>query len=849
MREVDSAAANSLGCKQPVGAESDHMRTTSAPEPSPTANGPGRAAIGNPRYGNGNSPSAPDHVVRSPAPMPTEMASSSSGGALGSRRSRPNLRITVTKDTIERPPPPPPKSARHHQKGENHDSRSPVTQSHQPRLDLASDCPVSPLTQQHPLEPPAIPVVRAPESHATPASRTRRNFWPKIFPREESSTKRSLNSYGSSPVRPKTAGAIHSTVSPESAVSRLPGVPKIYANTPLNASNVELRSHKSADRLRSERTPESPPPMPSTSMADHRGFSSKVPHSRFQAPPAAQNLSPARVSPTDDRQGIADAIREHSRENAGNQKRYANEEAAPSESLIRPDAKTALAIARAKVAALRNPSPSADNLGQSDKERSSGSELEVLHGAIPAETLDQCGSPMGVTDPIATLKDLSQQCDALHTRYASLRVERQRLSSGIIEKLKEQRTDTEHRNSLLNDQLSLASVGSSMDICFAKLKSLDCRKEEAISALIAQTTHETKPPGDNIAVMIASMTREPRKSSVAPSTESESPYALTGQSTPDSRRETFFADRSTQSSFLRTLSFTSETASLKHRLSLSSFQNDAADVPPAAIAGGIEIPANCVRPREIALSQRHEDTDKGLLLAPTTYTPPQSGTYENPARRKNEERPAIEHESYEGLSDPPKTNFPALVSKFAHSIGVSDVSSTKQKAPNVNVEVRPINSASGKALSLLPVYPTGTLTTAIADVGSPVITDLTAQLENFPKPFTPMIPHRGTPKKELPILAPLAANPPTPVATTFGERFANEQEHGHDVPIMPPPRRDSLREMTTSTRTVGRSMTQGSARTTHTIQVFIEQDGLELLDLYRRSSEERAAAAARALRT
>ncbi|TKA72486.1 hypothetical protein B0A55_06696 [Friedmanniomyces simplex] len=89
-------------------------------------------------------------------------------------------------------------------------------------------------------------------------------------------------------------------------------------------------------------------------------------------------------------------------------------------------------------------------------------------------------------DPSETLRGLARQTEALHARYTSLRSDRQKLSMSIVSSLREQKPGPQYVNTLLDQHLSLAAINSSMDICFAKLKSLDCRKEEAMTAIIAQ---------------------------------------------------------------------------------------------------------------------------------------------------------------------------------------------------------------------------------------------------------------------------------------------------------------------------------------------------------------------------
>jgi hypothetical protein len=126
---------------------------------------------------------------------------------------------------------------------------------------------------------------------------------------------------------------------------------------------------------------------------------------------------------------------------------------------------------------------------------------------------------------VQTLAEISEQCEALHARHATLRAQRQQLSSGIIASMKNEKFGPDHGDMLLNEQLSLAAVGSSIDICFAKLKSLECRREDAIATLIAQASAARRVPPDSRAVIS-------RKSSLAPSLDSVSRLA-TGRSTPD----------------------------------------------------------------------------------------------------------------------------------------------------------------------------------------------------------------------------------------------------------------------------------------------------------------------------
>ncbi|KAI7279984.1 hypothetical protein KC345_g5023 [Hortaea werneckii] len=90
-------------------------------------------------------------------------------------------------------------------------------------------------------------------------------------------------------------------------------------------------------------------------------------------------------------------------------------------------------------------------------------------------------------DPKQMLRDLAKQTEALHARYATLRSDRQRLSTSIVAGLRDQKAGPEYCNFLLDQHLSLSAINSSMDICFAKLKSLDCRKGEALATMLAKS--------------------------------------------------------------------------------------------------------------------------------------------------------------------------------------------------------------------------------------------------------------------------------------------------------------------------------------------------------------------------
>lgn len=95
---------------------------------------------------------------------------------------------------------------------------------------------------------------------------------------------------------------------------------------------------------------------------------------------------------------------------------------------------------------------------------------------------------------LAELADLAKQTEALFARHAKLRAERQQLSTEITQGLRENKPGPDYANTLLDQHQSLATITSSMDICLAKLKSLDCRKENAIAVLAAQAVSKAPSP-------------------------------------------------------------------------------------------------------------------------------------------------------------------------------------------------------------------------------------------------------------------------------------------------------------------------------------------------------------------
>ncbi|SMY19813.1 unnamed protein product [Zymoseptoria tritici ST99CH_1A5] len=181
---------------------------------------------------------------------------------------------------------------------------------------------------------------------------------------------------------------------------------------------------------------------------------------------------------------------------------------------------SALAAARANVAAL-SAAPSIRSFNLSDVTSTNGTAPHNYSGRR-----DDLG-------PLRILEHLNQESEALSTRQANLRAERQRISANIITTLQSPQRTPDFLDHVLNDQLALVAINSSMDICWAKMKSLECRREDAVAALISQTNNPEQP-GDGINATMTSVALDSRKRSYPPSVDSNHHVASsTGRSTPE----------------------------------------------------------------------------------------------------------------------------------------------------------------------------------------------------------------------------------------------------------------------------------------------------------------------------
>ncbi|KAK6436594.1 hypothetical protein LTR95_007216 [Oleoguttula sp. CCFEE 5521] len=89
---------------------------------------------------------------------------------------------------------------------------------------------------------------------------------------------------------------------------------------------------------------------------------------------------------------------------------------------------------------------------------------------------------------LQTLQDLADQSATVFARYDALRAERRELSNMISSCLREEQTGPNYTNVLLDQQMSLSTISSSMDVCVAKLKALEKRRVTCVAEIMTLTT-------------------------------------------------------------------------------------------------------------------------------------------------------------------------------------------------------------------------------------------------------------------------------------------------------------------------------------------------------------------------
>lgn len=383
---------------------------------------------------------------------------------------------------------------------------------------------------------------------------------------------------------------------------------------------------------------------------------------------------------------------------------------------------SALAAARANVAALNSAEAPTWNASFSEQNKTPISDAGSVSSRVPSHS--------GISDPVQTLAELSEQCEALHARHATLRVQRQQISSGIIASLKEHKPGPDYSNMLLNEQLSLAAVSSSIDICFAKLKSLECRKEDAIAILVAQATSTRPNASENYAF-------SSRKSSLAPSLNSGGRLSL-GRSTPDLHS----LYHSSRPGPIKAHSYRTEYETSRFRSPLYTQQSSIDQEPGTGSNLTYDNPAASIR------------QTKRLTQIPEPSTTPDSSYDTNGASSTADETDDSQTDTEDILEEftrrPQKTDANGHSEKAVRVLGiglddppVSPVSTrsnaAKKKARVPPLELQLDSESKGKADEVSPL----TSSTLNADDPDQLARDLEVQLQSFPS--APVRPAPGPP--------------------------------------------------------------------------------------------------------
>ncbi|KAF7184980.1 hypothetical protein HII31_13603 [Pseudocercospora fuligena] len=824
---------------------------------------------------------------------------------------KPNLRIAIAKNEKDesQPPPPPPKSPRHWK-----DEKSPKRDSHSP---------ISPTTVSSYLDPPQTPhhqpktAQQLPIVPLTGGVKVRELTVSSISARPRTASEQSpkMRDAGSTTLQtPASKFSAFPTISrPKTSNGPVPSSSTRTSSLPPKRSLINLRQNN-VSTVNISRPLASPAFVPSVFANEPRPWSRNQTYNDNVPSTPKQDQRPANTNQEQSpAPSIADVIRKHaasqpqtsgSSRSKDTAKELEEPEAAESTPRRSPNAAlAAVAAARARVAALQSADSTAASAAESDSPMkwapnaalaavaaaranvaalqsiesplasprimtygvSSGSESGSISRSLMTEVLSRRPSAPSQTDPVETLKSISEQCESLHERYASLRVERQKVSTSIIANLKDQKPGPEYCNMLLDEQLSLAAISSSMDICIAKLKSLECRREDVIAALIAQTTQNKTSPADNIAAMIASMAIS-RKASLAPSADSGSRFMPTGRSTPDISVDGFSANRSTCSSFPRTMSYTSEADSYDYRLSGNSGKPSlGGDLAQRSETADDQSSDNSLKigesprakrrtplhePSE-ALEQLKEETDS-LNEQPTGVVSPLSreSSLDQMSQMDSISRPSSSDTSTtDELFEQPK-RIRVDGAKAAKILGMlseggqksplikmpdefANASSEQQRDTEVEIELysssyRP-RARAADAPTMSPSKdveaPMESPFSRNDDLDSPSLQDLDVQLGNFPKP-APSVPPKDN-SRSLPPPPSMPPPPPPKYSTTHSEQ-QQMRKRRHDSPL------DLQQQQQQQNCSVGsntkRPLSQKSA---HTIQVYLDQDQDDLLELYK----------------
>ncbi|EME87793.1 uncharacterized protein MYCFIDRAFT_213020 [Pseudocercospora fijiensis CIRAD86] len=896
-------AGRALKAASDVRAQADenaHTRSNSAPGESSKSNA--KIIMANDVVqSHVNQHAAQQSSRRQPStPVPHDIRQDQVHAQRHRAKPKPNLRIAIAKTEKDEspPPPPPPSKSPRHWKNDTKSENLPKRDSHSP---------ISPATLQSYLDLPQTP-------HNPPKLAQQPPLVPLsggVKDRELTVSSISARPRTASEQSPKMCDAASTTLqAPASKFSAFPTISRPNtSNGPVPCSSTRTSSlppkrslvnlqHNNLSTVNISRPLHSPAFVPSVFASEPR------PSSRNQ-----MSIDHAPSTPTQDQRpananqqqspspgSIAEVIRKHAASQPQSIGSTCGQNAA--KDMGEPDsnprrspnaALAAVAAARARVAALQSAEPTAAPSAESESPMkrapnaalaavaaagatnvaalqiiesppasprimtygvSPSSESGSISRSLMTELLSRQPSAPQQSDPVETLRSISEQREALHEKYASLRVERQKVSNSIIAKLKDQKPDLEYCNMLLDEQLSLAATSSSMDICIAKLKSLECRREDTIAALIAQTSQNKTSPTDNIAAMIASMAIS-RKTSFAPSMDSGSRFIPTGRSTPDVLVDGFSANRSTCSSFPRTASYASDADSYDYRLSGTS-RSDVADVHSSDNSLKIGESPQAKRrtplhePSE-ALEQLKEESDS-LNEPPTGVVSPLSreSFIDQMSHTDGISRPSSSNTSTVDELFEPLKQIRVDGAKAAKILGM--MSQDGQRSPLIKlpdgiakpspgqqteteVEIE-LDSYSYKPRARAADPPTmsplkdldAPLKSPFSghdDLDSPSLQDLDVQLGNFPKP-APSVP----PKDNSRSLPPPPSMPPPP-PPKYSNTHSEQQQ-------MRRRRHDSSLDFQQQNYSVGsntkRPLSQKSA---HTIQVYLDHDQDDLLELYK----------------
>lgn len=814
-------------------------------------------------------------------------------------KTKPHLRIAIAKNEnrVSQPPPPlPPKSPRH-RKDDAGNVATPKRDSHSP---------LSPATSTVPsyMDPPQTPRHQASVAQQLPV--VGRSGGVRVRELTVPSRARNTSEQSSPKMRSRKADDSDSPLfqlpatkfSPFPTISRpktsngpVPegGVRTSFLPAKRSLANLRLNNLSSANISRPLASPPFVPSVFSNDAASatsevsaYDNFPSTTRHT-YRARHAEDDRSPA-PSVSD---SIADVNRMQSADHSQVSEASLSAEVAHSRQGRSPNAVlAAVAAARARVAALQNVEPSLSTPVENAKSdpptkraasaalaaiasaRANAAALQdfdsplaspriVTHGVSPSsecgsmnrflatEVLSGRPSMPGQTDPIETLENIAEQIEALHARYASLRMERQKISGGIIANLKDQKPGPEYCNMLLHEQLSLAAISSSMDICIAKLKSLECRREDSIAALIVQTTQAKTSAADNMASTIASMAIS-RKPSFAPSLDSGSRFVQTGRSTPDMSADGLSATRSTCSSFPRTLSYTSDADIHDYRLSSYSRKPSLGSdlVEESIFENGLKIGESPKARRRSplgepseALEELKEEGDSMNEETQRVVSPLSRVASFNQLSQHNDLSTVDEH-----YDQPKRTGVDGTKASRVLGLSNDEERSSRFKRPDEVANGSPVKQQRIEAeMELYPVTYTPTLRSRVArgpvtsstpgvdaplenpfartdDFDTSSLHDLDTQLGNFPKP-APSVPPKD--KQSLPP-SPVPPPPPPKHNTTHGEQQQTRRRR-NDSPM-------DLEKKCSVRSNTRRPLSQKSA---YTIEVYLDQDQDDLRELER----------------